>query len=315
MNAKLFMSAVGQIGDETIARYADVSKIPICDEAEKKAIRLKKLSGWLYAAAAVLVLGICIFAVIKAIGQPESGSTNLPDAEPTELPMEPDPYAMLYSNVITLPDDRDPFENGLDSWRQTYNALGVAYSAVKVTIIETKYYLNWINDETGRYLSRGSQVSKAAVSSIPDGMNGLALHVGDTVYVSDSVSMTIPDENIEELLKLMSEKTGRELSSYDELKTVESFCFELTYEDIVNHRFMPIVRTNTLPKREGEICCMLIRAIDGSADPALKDRYGALYYCMVSIPADANYTALHEKYGFEFDRDIERVAEELKALF
>ena len=315
MNAKVFMSAVGGISDETIARYAEIDPAVINVKAGKSARHMKKLSVWLYAAAAALVLGLGVFAAVKAIGAPIDGPAGRPDTEPSELPLEADLYAMLYENVITLPADREPYDNGIESWKQTYDSLGIAYSAVKARIVETKYYLYWNNDETGPYISWGSQVSKAEISRIPEGMNGLALHEGDTVYVSDPVSMTIPDDNFDDLLKLMSEKTGRKLSSYEELCSVESFLFELTNEDLMNYRFMPIIRENTLPKREGESCCMLIRTIDGLAEAALFDRYDALYYCSIAVPTDESYASLQEKYGFRFDRDIERIAEELKALF
>lgn len=90
MNAKKFLNAVGQINDEYIVKYAEVSPAVIEGNAKRERNKKKWSAVWLSAAAAVLVLGIGVFIsyFIKAVQSNliNSGiNVELPTVKPTDI--------------------------------------------------------------------------------------------------------------------------------------------------------------------------------------------------------------------------------------
>ena len=88
MNTKKFMEAVGNISDENIAKYAEISPVIVKGKAEKEVKGMKKLSVWLSAAAAALVLGVGVFAAARLIKLPGNGPiAGIPGPVETEAPV------------------------------------------------------------------------------------------------------------------------------------------------------------------------------------------------------------------------------------
>ena len=71
MNTKKFMEAVGNISDENIAKYAEISPVIVKGKAEKEVKGMKKLSVWLSAAAACLMLGAAVFGITRIVEKVE----------------------------------------------------------------------------------------------------------------------------------------------------------------------------------------------------------------------------------------------------
>lgn len=84
MNTKKFMEAVGNINDENIAKYAEISPVIVKGKAEKEVKGMKKLSVWLSAAAACLVLGAAVFGITRIVEKPIDTHEA---AVPTPVPM------------------------------------------------------------------------------------------------------------------------------------------------------------------------------------------------------------------------------------
>lgn len=73
MNAKLFMSAVGAVSDDTIAKYSGLSPAAGDGKRVKNTDRPKRIIKWLAAAAALIALGFGVFALIRSFAGIESG--------------------------------------------------------------------------------------------------------------------------------------------------------------------------------------------------------------------------------------------------
>ncbi|MBO4848196.1 MAG: hypothetical protein J5586_03485 [Clostridia bacterium] len=303
MNANDLYKSFDAVDDDTLAN------------SETDRTRGNRLVKWISAAAAAMVLGFGIFAISHII---KSSGDDPHVVKPTEQTTD-DPgslaaaFAEIFKNAVLLPSaDRIMFDGGLESWKAFYDNKGIPYSAVEGEVISTRYYLYWLNDEHGRSVAWGAAVSEVMLGSVPAELNKLGLAAGETVYVYDSVEM-VPADN--DCFRLMSAKTGKNITCVEDLEDVESFLFEITADDLVNYSFEPIVRDDTLPKEIGRKYYMLVVRSSGEAGSRLGNAYEQLLYCAVSVPTDETLGSLHAAYGFRFDQDIVLISEELSRIF
>ncbi len=204
MNTKKFMKAVGNISDENIAKYAEISPVIVKGKAEKEVKGMKKLSVWLSAAAAVLVLGVGIFAInhfVKNSGSehhaavPTEQTASAPTEQTALLPTEDVPEQIIFTgfddycefaSAIKLEDkefqeflENNGYDmNGVNNKEDAIRVLNTldsmpfplikGYSIYRVALCFDldNYYVLYRNEEEGLYLGFDIRISNSEEDAI-----------------------------------------------------------------------------------------------------------------------------------------------------
>lgn len=190
MNTKKFMEAVGNISDENIAKYAEFSPVIVKGKAEKEVKGMKKLSVWLSAAAAALVLGIGVFATARLIKLPGNGPiAGIPRPVETEAP----------GNTETVDPVLDAPEqivfNSLDDYRAFAASIELDDEAFEEFISSNSYDMNGVNTK--------ADAAKVldALSSMPiPKIDGFKLIRINLKFDSDSVYILYKNESSDGVL-------------------------------------------------------------------------------------------------------------------
>lgn len=224
--------------------YADEGMIA---KSEKK----KNPVRWIAVAAACLVLFAAVFSGVKL------WSDN----------HQKHGYNLSYEALMAFPRNETPsgdniiFSNGLKECIEWYHEKGIDNAIATGQVSNIRWYIIWDNEDgtLENVHASGFSICDITITNALDEYNTLGIKVGDKKTVLRTNYLTFSEEN--EIMGFLAEKTGKSISSIEELLTVESGVFELIPEEGKEYtHYIENTAGGCLPLEEGRSYSFMIHS-------------------------------------------------------